>query len=968
MNKIASTDIKDNITTIISSKIAHYINNQHTIFVFPTGITANLWADWSIMHPEITGTTAIATERFIAWDTFKSASIKAKKEKLTSIPSVMRKIFATDIIKKNFEAVKKGKPLFNNIITPVYAQSADNFINWIAKILPSLSSWKNKFDTADKTNILNTVSDPENADLITLYKSYKEFLDSFDFFEPAWEQPPFIPDGNQYLLFFPEILEDYSDYKELLKSTEDIQLVTFPDDSPKEKHPIVHFFPNSRTELRIAVLKLFEQHASHTTPWTDMAISVPDLDTYGPYIERELELYAIPYTRRAGTVLTSNSAGQIFNQIKNCVSENFSYTSVRTILLNRYIPWKDETINEKIVKFGNEKKCFLSYKTDKGKQVDSWEETFLHSTPTEDKKEIQKNYYTLKKYLKKMYKSQTFAEIRSAWFAFKTYFLNETDFSEESDNILGRCLMELSVLIDIEKKYFQNTPVPLPSPFQFFVSELNDKLYVPQTQTDGVSLFPYRLSAMCPFEFQIVVDAGQKALTVPFKRLPFLREDKREALNLKDTEQISDNFIRLYAKNDAFFTCAQQTFSGYTVPFSYFNRISANEDKKFFTQENSLFNFDFISKEKDLIRNPKNCIAETFTDYQKQGFTYWGNQNSIEKKNTQIAPETKEKIQKHLFYSIDSEGNIIYTGKDLLHISETDMKYFFTCPHKWLFAKVLKLKEDTLDTDLIDQYTIGNINHKIMELYLTELKTSNKKIPLLFDSSNQESTEILSTISRLFDKAVTHYKNMPLVYTIITSEKDSICQTLENFLVQFSSFFADFTILETEGTFSTPSETDSFIYTGRTDCILCDPYGTVSIIDFKNGKPPEKNDCIINNKNELKDFQIAMYTHLWNQTHKKTQYIENALFFSIKNAYPVVIFGQIQSRIDGSLKKGKLPDKEAFKPTLIVFQHLAHLFAENIQNNDFSAVKKVSFKNCSQCRFATICRSIYTVSGRKNAE
>ena len=42
--------------------------------------------------------------------------------------------------------------------------------------------------------------------------------------------------------------------------------------------------------------------------WNKIAVSVPDLDTYGPYLERELELYQIPHILKNGKALSSSGA------------------------------------------------------------------------------------------------------------------------------------------------------------------------------------------------------------------------------------------------------------------------------------------------------------------------------------------------------------------------------------------------------------------------------------------------------------------------------------------------------------------------------------------------------------------------------------------------------------------------------------------------------------------------------------
>jgi hypothetical protein len=81
--------------------------------------------------------------------------------------------------------------------------------------------------------------------------------------------------------------------------------------------------------------------------------NVPDLETYRPYLEREFERYCIPYVIRGGQSLTTNSAGTVFSQINQCYNSDFSYDSVRQLLLNELIPWKE---NIKITKENLDKK------------------------------------------------------------------------------------------------------------------------------------------------------------------------------------------------------------------------------------------------------------------------------------------------------------------------------------------------------------------------------------------------------------------------------------------------------------------------------------------------------------------------------------------------------------------------------------------------------------------------------------
>src|SRR5574344_288528 len=84
-NKNVSTQEKSSqndtlsLTMRVISDHIHETDGQ-SVFVFPTGVSADLWADWTVRHSDITGVTAVAMDRFIAWDDFKSDSIKSHVE------------------------------------------------------------------------------------------------------------------------------------------------------------------------------------------------------------------------------------------------------------------------------------------------------------------------------------------------------------------------------------------------------------------------------------------------------------------------------------------------------------------------------------------------------------------------------------------------------------------------------------------------------------------------------------------------------------------------------------------------------------------------------------------------------------------------------------------------------------------------------------------------------------------------
>ena len=105
---------------IIFKTISEHLN-ENSVFIFPTQMASDLWADKIITESEV---SAVSMERFVPWDIFKSESIRSTKQNKTAIPSQLRKFFACQIIAEN-----KKSPFLKNLINPEYASLSDGFSN-----------------------------------------------------------------------------------------------------------------------------------------------------------------------------------------------------------------------------------------------------------------------------------------------------------------------------------------------------------------------------------------------------------------------------------------------------------------------------------------------------------------------------------------------------------------------------------------------------------------------------------------------------------------------------------------------------------------------------------------------------------------------------------------------------------------------------------------------------------------------
>ena len=274
-----------------------YLPDPSVIFVFSTDVVMNSWVDWCVCHEEESGVSAVPLERFVSWDKFKGEYVSASEPGKSAVPALLRKLFVQDLIRRNAQA-----PFFKKIINPEFAQTAGSFTDWISKMLPSLQLWHTLI--AEHPEITR---DDEDSDFEILYKEYAGFLAANNFFEPAWTIPDFSDSGKKILIIYPETLEDFADYIEVFDKCPANTLVTMPSEEPP--HPLCIKYSDSRKELRMTILAIRKLVADGKAAWTDITLNVPDLETYRPYLERELTKYCVPFVIRAGFPLTSNCAG-----------------------------------------------------------------------------------------------------------------------------------------------------------------------------------------------------------------------------------------------------------------------------------------------------------------------------------------------------------------------------------------------------------------------------------------------------------------------------------------------------------------------------------------------------------------------------------------------------------------------------------------------------------------------------------
>ena len=982
-----------------------FAENENVVLVFPTDIAAKRWADWTVLNTRI---ASVAMERFLAWDSFKGECIRANHEDKSSVPALMRNVFAAWIIEKN---KAENGAVFKSLIKKDFTDSSASFADWISKILPSLGIWKKYHDNAEYKEKITARFGAESEELLaeqdyeTLYTEYSAFLNRFNYFDPAWEEPPFDANGKIYYIVYPEILEDYGEYRLILDDAEKTGALTLIHIPENDKDFFVDFEKNSRAELENVALYLRKKHEEGIA-WTDMAVSVPDMESYGSYLDRELDLYEIPHTMRYAKPLSSYGAGALFTQIQDCVSEGFSFESIKNLLLNDDIPWREKAKIDALIMFGKQNNCLTSF----GK-TDIWNESFgapkkkWHtadyadcedaSADGTDKKSSKKKkpglqvfYEKLKSVLEGFVAAESCSDLYKAYNKFKKEFINEKAFFstvdddgnvvpsefEESNRILARCVTELKTLVDFEKEMVadKQKTYHIVSPFSFWLSDLDGTAYVSQGESAALQIYPYRAACAAPFLLHVVVDATQNALSVSTKPLSFLNEEKRDIIKKIDSTFIDidtgKKFIQLYktsSKENALFSGAEHSFSGYG--FLHGAIESKNHELPAAFQAENLF-----QAEKDWFLEKTEAFPAQLFSKSADGFSHWHSFSHSANKPTEGCEEIRELLKQKFF----DETRGAYK------ISATTLNSFFACPRKWLFKTVLKLNPIENETELKDEFITGTVKHKVLEMYFSQYKEKNLPI------ANEVNGVMLNTA---IDAAFASLKNPGdwrseisfMTGEFLFSERASLFQELSESIDKFCAVFAGYHVYGTEVELESAADAvellgKPYYFVGVVDLILSrmenvsgkagDMTTLYTIIDYKNSKASIPAVHYVQEKaaNENIDFQMPMYVYLCDSNTKERIAVDGCGFFSIKDGdvrpregktfSPIVLSA---SRTDGVVTDTTM--REFLKKADEFFECAIQKTAFDVTNLFQGYAVCAGSRPCVD--FRPLCRRFFTVAG-----
>jgi RecB family exonuclease len=921
----------DQAAGIIKKEIA----NQNVFFVFPSGVAAELWARRA---GEFSGQRSLALDRFMAWDEFKERAVLAEAPGKEPVSSVIRKLFAEQLIKKNAE-----EQFLQSLVPREYAESGGVFVSSIAALLPALDYWDRRAQKA------GAAADGEDRDFLVIKTKYAAFLEENGLFEPSWQELAIRDAEHTYYIFYPEAVEDYDEYAELLENNAAFVIVRLKAAGDDGGPPRLNWYTSVRAEIRALVLELRRLHETRAIPYEDMAVNVPQLEELAPYLERELSLYDIPFRLGAGKPLAEYGAGRLFSLMQNCAADDFSFAALKSLLLNIHLPWARPDYNRKLVDFGIAHNCVAAYR-ENGRMKDVWQEAFRISS----REELLRQYYEeLKKELLAVVKAKTFRDIRRYYFAFRNASLDMSRCGSESDDVLARCVEELSTLIRIEAEYPGLGPE---APFAFFVSLLGETKYVPNQKRGGVNVFPYRVAAAAPFRRHFVINASQSAASVVYRPLGFLRQDKRQRMGLEDADA-SGAFFSLYrppspaerlSEAGARYSASAEALAGPSIPHCFFGAAGEPQTPR---------GDDFFHQEKNWWAGGGR--PSRLFPVQREGFQKWsaslregrtGRFSLLKGKfpaSWPFLPSLEQKVRETQ-WTRGREGPETAGGEPRLRVSATGLTGFFGCPAAWFFQHILGIEEYSLEAELMNDMALGSLYHEILKNVFQEIRRRDRVfLP-------EHLAEYRAWAKTLTDEAVRRFRPFqgPLAVPLLSAQARAVFSRIAGLLETEARCFPRYAVAGLEQAVNRPCEVDGVpvLLTGRLDRVSVSEDDEPVIIDYKLTYMPSKTESMAG-EDGIGNYQMAMYVKLYEETQGVKA--GGAFFISIrKNDVGAVIGNPLRKRGAG---------REEFQPTLEALDDGVRRFAGALGRLDF-APPRIDWNVCAGCRYKTICRTTYSLN------
>jgi len=956
-------------------------------FVFPSEVIAAFWCEESL---RISGAQAVRADRFISWDTFKERVFRSQEVKRPA-NRLYRSIFVSAYLEEN-----RRKPTLRVIVNPAFADNSAAFERSVRSMLPGL-------EPLIRTGAMleNSVGPELYSDLQALHSSYRKFLALHDLFEPSWLEPGTPRIDRNYLLFFPEVLEDYPEYATILSSETSVQIVATSPDPPDST---LREYNNSTQEIS-DLMDALEQLLDAGVAPSDIALTLPAIDAYRPAIERQAAVRQIPLSFRAGASLTTYAPGRFLAGLAEVSDSGYSPERLTAYFLNLSVPWKALDQNRNLVRFGMNWNVAPSF-VEHGRPQDSWETAFRRARRgiresdeqsailAKSVADLSTHFRSIRSSIEGIRSATTFSGLREMVYTFFRLHLDTGSWAGELLPAFQSCMEVLSELVATEADFDLKLTL---NPYRLWISALNDKVYVARDAKAGIGVYPYRVAAGLQPRYHFIAGTSHEATRVVIARYPFLREDQKSAIGVTDHD-LSSSFSALYGSSgvSVFASYAREVPGGAQIAAGYYVRRRAVLQVERGTLANAALSAAgtargnpvsrFRAEQAYWLTHSGTFFPDSLYAVQKHGFYY--------QSSTGLGPRgvdfTRSPVADPAVQQILLQPQLATDDPDFLRLSAAHLEQFVDCPFAYLFAYGLRVGEEPFGPDYLGSTTIGNIYHRILERLYRTIQTERGSLSaaalsdyllLLGAVIDRELDEGGTAVQPSADGDVPVPASAPLHPALVEVVRRKAGKLLARFLEADWAMAAGHELVTAEDWYSAELAEGKVHLFGRIDRITQDvASGKYALVDYKKNRVPKKSairhlleDALASGRQqhpELPDepseggesggasasaiergaLQIPVYAAL---ARAKGRPLERAAFYSVEG-------GSFAPFYEPGNPKAMV-DEEELSELVEHVHRLAETVAARVRSGDYRIDGDGAGAGCDSCSIRQICRARYTV-------
>lgn len=947
--------------------IIEALSDRRVHFVFPSAVPAQFWARATA---EATG-EPLTPIRFIAWDTFKAQTLSVKQPEKEAINRAVRTLFASDLLRKNSQ---RGASFLTDYINPDYSASYGSFITSLAKLLPSLEGILRRAEAA------GIQEDPYFADLRRIRERYGDFLQAHGLYEPAWNRADFSSSEDRWVLFFPELVEDWDEYREELTAlgaqaaAPPLTIIPLEAIAPPGEQGFgameqirgilgkyggrciqFSFAGGEYRWLALTIRRLLDE--GRLCP-EDMAISFPGNANMERLIQ-EFRLHDVPVNLRQGRPLTEYPGGRIFAALAACPAGKWSFQSLKNLLLDKAFPWKDAPLIDGLMDFGLRYRCVSGF-IEGRHEIDVWERTLEGHLKQECNGipvfKLANFYERLKKDVLRVVNAEGFGELGSAWRQFETRYFDRPAMNPAVDKLIARAIKALEELASIEEQFpeLSQGAGDTGRAFPVFQAYLQDQKYVYQSGSPGIPLYDYKVAAgICP-AVHFMINMNQEDATVVYTGgASFLREDRKNGLGIQDRD-ISGEFIQAYRFSASFpvFTLSLRTFSGHAIPHRRLSALLGQPlSGDILEYSGDPYELEtFLAGGKGRTRH-----AQVYpSDIQKRG---WQRLNILRKPplandlranpitDRNLLGAVQDRLSHQAFYRKPNQPEQEKEG--MFYIAPTDLNEYLTCPFAWVLERGLLIREKQTEIQTIDQRELGTLYHSILERFFMRIKAEEGRFraenlaryKMYLGEETQEVLRKARSQEGIFQESI-YAMLEPRILAALTAYLEWDRLALNGAEIRGAEYRLQKAYSPGEPRLS-----------GKADLVLEYEFGGFILTDFKTGLMPTKKEVFAGDKDIPEDLQMASYIAMLEQSASpETGEVKTARFYSIDKRKSLPVVSEYEEH------EKKIKPRADYNQEVAAVDKVFTAAWEAIKQGNYRVAKHPEGKQCRLCGVSSVCR------------